>query len=148
MHMHCLGSITVFFKKILKDISPFCGATDNPCFGLLVMFPPGFKARVGSLIHTWQRHTCYMFPDIYLWCNTYWPLASQNGSWLATYLWTGIVGAGNRDLFCRHSRCETNYCLKIHNAQLQVSIAHILISYNLGHLIWVIWKRIIIIKLL
>ena len=25
-------------------------------------FPPGFKARVGSIICTWQRHMCYTLP--------------------------------------------------------------------------------------
>ena len=29
-------------------IFPFCGATDTPCFGLLVTSPLGFRARVGS----------------------------------------------------------------------------------------------------
>ena len=28
------------------------------------MSPLGFKARVGSLIHAWSRHMCYMFPEI------------------------------------------------------------------------------------
>ena len=42
-----------------------------PCFGLLVTSPLGFKARVGSLIHTWQRQKCYMFTEIHLWCDTY-----------------------------------------------------------------------------
>ena len=30
-----------------------------PLFGLLVTSPLGFKARVGSLIHTWQGQTRY-----------------------------------------------------------------------------------------
>ena len=50
------------------------------CFGLLVMSPLGFNTRLGSLICTWWRHTCYMFPEIYLWHNTCWPLGSQLGS--------------------------------------------------------------------
>ena len=41
----------------------------------------GFKAREGSLINTWWRHTYYTFPEIHLWCDTYWPLGSQHGSW-------------------------------------------------------------------
>ena len=28
------------------------------------MSPVGFKARMGNLIHTWWRHTCYIFPEI------------------------------------------------------------------------------------
>ena len=47
-----------------------------PCFGLLVTSSLGFKARVGSLIHVWQRHMYYMFPEIHLWCDTCWPLGS------------------------------------------------------------------------
>ena len=39
-----------FFYKELEDISPFCGATDTPVFGLLVMSPLDFKARVYSLV--------------------------------------------------------------------------------------------------
>ena len=33
-------------------------------------FPPGFKTRMGSLICTWWRRTCYTFPEIHIWCNT------------------------------------------------------------------------------
>ena len=38
--------------KIWEDTSPFCVATDTACFGLVVMSPLGFKARVGSLNRT------------------------------------------------------------------------------------------------
>ena len=55
-----------------------CGAADT-CFGLLVMSLLGFKARVGSLICTWWRPMCYMLSDIYLWCDTCWPLGDQYG---------------------------------------------------------------------
>ena len=61
-------------------MSPSCGATDTPVFGLLVMSPLGFKARVGSLICTWQRCICYTFPEIHLWCDTFQPLGNQHGS--------------------------------------------------------------------
>ena len=44
------------------------------------MSPLGFKARVGSLIYTWWRHTWYMFPEIHLWCDTCWSLGGQHGS--------------------------------------------------------------------
>ena len=40
------------------------------CFGLLVKPPLGFKTRVGSLIHTWQRHIWYTFAEIHLWHDT------------------------------------------------------------------------------
>ena len=51
-----------------------------PCFGLLVASPLGFKARVGSPIHTWLRHMWCMFPEIHIWCKTCQPLDSQHGS--------------------------------------------------------------------
>ena len=37
---------------------------------VLVISPLGFNARVGSFICTWWRHTCYMFPEIHLWCKS------------------------------------------------------------------------------
>ena len=50
-----------------------------PCFGLPVMSPLGSKARVGSLICTWQRHRWYRFWDSPLvWhLPTSWQLAWQ-----------------------------------------------------------------------
>ena len=44
------------------------------------MSPLGLKARVGSLICTWQRCMCYTFPKIHLRCNTSQPLGGQHGS--------------------------------------------------------------------
>ena len=70
-------TILNFLKKILEDISQFW----YPCFGLLVTSRLGFKARVGSLIRTWQRRTCYTFHESHLWCNTCWPLDDQHGIW-------------------------------------------------------------------
>ena len=68
-----------FLKKIWRHKS-FLWDHWYPCFGLLVTSPLGFKARVGSLIHTWWGHMCYMFPEIHLWCYTCWPLGSWYGS--------------------------------------------------------------------
>ena len=48
----------------------------GPFFGLQLMSPLGFKARVGSFIHTWWR-----FHEIRLWCDTCWPLGSKHDSW-------------------------------------------------------------------
>ena len=78
-----------------------------PCFGLLVTSPLGFKVRVSSLICPWQRHMCYTFPEIHLWCDTCWPLGSQHGSLSisSTYLWD-IGGTRNWELSCHHSLCE------------------------------------------
>ena len=39
------------FLKFLEGISPFCGATDTPVFGLVVTSPVGFKSGVGSMLH-------------------------------------------------------------------------------------------------
>ena len=52
-----------------------------PCFGLLVMSPLSFKARVDSLIWTWQRCIWCTFPKIHLWCDTCKSLDSQQGGW-------------------------------------------------------------------
>ena len=59
------------FKKTFQWTHVHFGATDTPCFRLLMTSPLGFKARVGSLIHTWWRHMCYTFLEIYLWCDTF-----------------------------------------------------------------------------
>ena len=68
-----------FKKKICWTHVHFWGHW-YPCFELLVMSPLGFKARVGSLIQAWWRRTSYTFPEIYLWCDTCWPLGGQHGS--------------------------------------------------------------------
>ena len=40
----------------------------------------GFQSQSGfCLIRTWQRCTCYTFPEIHLWCYTCWPLGGQHG---------------------------------------------------------------------
>ena len=49
------------------------------------MSPLGFKVTVGSLIHTWWRHTCYTFSKIHRWCDTCQPLSSQHGSWATLF---------------------------------------------------------------
>ena len=79
----------VFFKKKIGGHESFLWGHWYPCFGLLVTSPLGFKARVGSLIRTWWRHTCYMFPEIHIYSDTCWPLGSQHGSRAvsSTYLW-------------------------------------------------------------
>ena len=43
------------FFKIFGGHRSFLWGHWYPCFWLLVTSPLGFKARVGSLIHTWQR---------------------------------------------------------------------------------------------
>ena len=70
------GSIKINFLKKKFWRTSFLWGYWYPFLALLVTF----QARVGSLIRTWQRCMCYMFPEIYLWCNTYWPLGSEPGS--------------------------------------------------------------------
>ena len=62
--------ILSFIKNFLLDTCPFVGPL-TPFFIILVTSPLGFKARMGSLIHTWQRCTWYTFPQIHLWCDTF-----------------------------------------------------------------------------
>ena len=45
----------ILFKNNFGGHVSIFGATGTPCLGLLVMSPLGLKARVGSLIRTWQR---------------------------------------------------------------------------------------------
>ena len=71
----CLLACHLFLKKFLEDISPFCGATDTPVLDLWWHF-----LWVGSLIYVWQRHMCYTFPEIHLWCDTCQHLGGQHGS--------------------------------------------------------------------
>ena len=59
------GTFQTFLKRKLFW-SPFLLGHWYPCFGLLVASPLGFKVRVTSLIHAWQRHMCYIFPEIHL----------------------------------------------------------------------------------
>ena len=73
---------TFFYQNIplisfLEDISPCCRATDTPFLVFWVS-----KARVGSLIRTWQRRTCYIIREIHLWCDTCWPLEQIFSGWI------------------------------------------------------------------
>ena len=91
-----------------------------PCFELLVMSPLGFKARVGSLFCTWWKHLCYMFPEIYLWCNTCSPPFKVNfclitdskyvtflyfyGLQTALWPWTTLGHRGTHHDSCMHTK--------------------------------------------
>ena len=100
----CWQPIKTFLKKFFGGHESFLWGHWYPYFGLLVTFSLGFKARVGSLIRAWQRHTCYTFPEIHLWCNTCWPLCSQDGSWATSSIYLrDIGGTGNRVLSAAHS---------------------------------------------
>ena len=69
-----------FFKKQFGRHKSFLWGHWYPCFGLLVMSPLGFKARVGSLIPNWWRFICYMLPKIHFWWDTCQPLDTKHGS--------------------------------------------------------------------
>ena len=68
------------------------------CFRLLVTSPLGFKATVGSHIHTWWRQPHYTLPVIHLLCYTCCPLGGQHCCWAdlfhipATRHWWGSNG--------------------------------------------------------
>ena len=53
-----------------------------PCFRLLVTSPLCFKAKEGSLIHSWWRHMWYTFPEIHLWWDTIASVYGQHSSQL------------------------------------------------------------------
>ena len=61
------------FKNNWEDMGPFYGP-------FLVTSPLGFKARVGSIICTWQMHTCNTFHEIDLWCDTCQALGGQHAN--------------------------------------------------------------------
>ena len=78
---HFLKYIHAYFFLNFGRRQSFLWGHWYPCFGLLVMSPLGFKARVSRHIHPWQRCMCYTFPKIHLWCDICWPLGDQHGSW-------------------------------------------------------------------
>ena len=51
------NSYHFIFLKILEDISPLCGDTDTPVFGLLMTSALGFKARMDPLVCM----VCYLY---------------------------------------------------------------------------------------
>ena len=49
------------------------------CFGLLVIFALGFKARVDPSLACFLAFLQWI-PQIHLWCDTCWPLGCQHGN--------------------------------------------------------------------
>ena len=98
--------LCLFFKKILEDMSPFCGATDTPVsdfwWRLLWVSKPEWVLPYSSLAEAYMLH--YTFPEIHLRCDTCQPLGGQHGSWAisSTYM-QGIGGTRNWELSCCHS---------------------------------------------
>ena len=77
-----LDILTLWIKKFGRHMS-FYGVTDYPWFGLLVMSPLGFKARLGSFLqHLRRGNTWWMFTEVHLWTDTCWPLNGQHGGQL------------------------------------------------------------------
>ena len=58
-----------WLNKIFISINFFCNffVDTGASLGLLMTF----QSQVGSLSHTWRRCTCYTFPEIHLWCDTF-----------------------------------------------------------------------------
>ena len=69
-----------FFFKFLLDTCPFVGPL-IPLFWTSGDVSSGFQSQSGfCLIHTWQRHTWSMFPEIHLWCDTFASVYCQHSS--------------------------------------------------------------------
>ena len=67
------------WARLLLKMTDFLWGRGYPCFGLLVMSPLGFKARVSSPINSLGSGIMsYMFQS-HLWCNTCWSLGRQHG---------------------------------------------------------------------
>ena len=81
VNLHFIEFWWVSFFLVFGGHKSFLWDHGYPSFGLLVMPPLGFKARVGSLSCTWQRRTFYTFTEIHLWCDTCQPLCGQHGNW-------------------------------------------------------------------
>ena len=104
-----------YMTQVLSFYQSFLWGHWYPCFGLLVTSPPGFKAKVGSVIHTWWRCMHCTISEIYLWCNTCWPLGGQHGSWTdlfdipaSRYWWGSNLNMLTDKLFlyiCQPSSC-------------------------------------------
>ena len=69
------SQLTLVFLKKLGGHNSYFGVHWYPYFGLLVT-SLGFKTRVDSLVEVYVLH----LPEIYLWCDTCWPLGGQHGS--------------------------------------------------------------------
>ena len=80
----------------------------NPCFGLLVTSPLGFKTRVGNLVCAWWR--CYTLPEIHLWCKICWFLSGLHGSWAAITCEQALVELETRT-YCARDECCTNWAM-------------------------------------
>ena len=95
-----------FFKKNLEDISPFCGATDTPVFyfwwPLLLVSKPEWAA-----LFALDRIICVT-------CSRRFNFGATPANLLAAsmaaesissiYLWAGIGGAPNQDLWCHRQK--------------------------------------------
>ena len=68
-HLNKFFLFFVFFFKFLEDMSPFCGATDTPVLDSGDV-SSGLQSQNGQPYLSLQRHMCYMFPEIHLWCDT------------------------------------------------------------------------------
>ena len=81
--LHHVKFLSFFF---LEDINSFCEANDTPvywypCLGLLMTSALGFKARLNPSLAYFIAYMQWIF-QIHLWCDTYWLLGGQYGSWV------------------------------------------------------------------
>ena len=109
-----------------------------------IMSSLGFKTRVGSFICTWWRHTCYMFLEIHLWCDTCQPLRGQYGSQADLFQvpvsrnWWGLKlgpimlqrknGLSTRDFF--------NHPILFHACYSESGFRHRYTKHNGTNIIW------------
>ena len=90
-----IGDWTLFFFKIIFGRHQFflCGHW-YPCFGFQVTSALGFKTRV-DFIACMLVACAQWIPQIYLWCDTCWPLGSQHGIWaISIYILVSRHGWG------------------------------------------------------
>ena len=88
----------LFFEKKFGGHKSFYGATDTPVLDfwwhLFWVTKSGWIPLLACFV------TCMQWiPQIYLWCDTYWPLSGQHGTWaISSMHWhTSIGGARVQD---------------------------------------------------
>ena len=109
-----------FFLKKIGGHKSFLWGHWYSCFGLLVTSHLAFKARVGSLIPTWQRHTCNTFlkftsgaiPANLLEASMAVKLISS------TYLWPGTGGTQTGNLSCHRRTLYRLSCADVFTISL------------------------------
>ena len=90
--LHIIVTQVIFFK-IFGRHNSFLWATDTPVLDFW-----------WCLICTWQRHACYVIPEIHLWCNTCWPLGGQHSGQSLPHMCVSVqVGLETSRISVRHA---------------------------------------------